>query len=48
VWQEQSGYIPEVTRGGQTEMWKKGKMTVKVTADGVDLGEIKILPKVFE
>ena len=48
VWQELSGFIPEVTRGGQMETWKKGKVTVTLTAAGADLGEIKIQPKVFE
>ncbi len=48
VWQELPGFIPEVTRGGQMETWKKGKVTVKITASGTDLGEIKVQPKVFE
>lgn len=48
VWQELSGYLSDVSRGGATETWKKGKVTVKVSTDGADLGEIKILPKVFE
>ena len=48
VWQELPGFIAEVNRGGQMETWKKGKVTVTITADGTDLGEIKIQPKVFE
>ena len=48
VWQEVSGFIPEVTRDGKSETWKKGKVTLKIMADGNDLGEIKVLPQVFE
>ena len=48
VWQEVSGYIQEVTRDGKSETWKKGKVTLKIMADGNDLGEIKVLPQVFE
>ena len=48
AWQELSGYLSDVNRGGAAETWKKGKVTVKVSTDGADLGEIKILPMVFE
>lgn len=48
VWHEVPGYISEVNRNGQIEGWKKGKVTLKMTNDEFDLGEIKIRSTTFE
>ncbi len=42
VWHEKVGYVDQVTKEGSTEKWKKGRVEVKVTADGVDLGTCEI------
>lgn len=42
IWHELPGYVEEVTRNGQKESWKRGKVTVRVTHEDVDLGEMRI------
>ena len=44
VWQEEYGYVAEVTRAGKPEPWKRGRVTINVTPDGVDLGDVKVPP----
>jgi hypothetical protein len=48
AWQERAGYVREVTRGGASEKWEKGRFTLKLTAGGVDLGDISVGPTLFE
>ena len=42
VWHELPGYVQEVTRGGQTETWKRGKVTLRVSTGEVDFGELRL------
>ncbi len=44
VWQEEYGYVADVTRAGKPESWKRGRVTIHVTPDGVDLGEVRVPP----
>lgn len=48
VWHELPGFVPEVKRGGKTESWKRGKVTVRVSAEPTDLGEIRIDAGIFK
>lgn len=49
VWHEGSGYVSEVTRGGKTEKWSRGKLeNVTIKAGANDLGEAKVALKVFK
>lgn len=42
VWHELPGYVSEATRGGQTESWKRGKVTVRVSTGETDFGEVRL------
>ncbi len=42
VWHEQPGYVQEVTRGAQSESWKRGKITIRVSAGETDFGEVRL------
>ena len=46
LWHEQAGYVKEVTAGGATAN-SRGRITLNVTADGVDLGDIKVPASLF-
>lgn len=48
VWQEREGYVDEVERGGKSEKWKKGKVTVDVKSGANDLGKITIPASFFK
>ncbi len=48
VWQEVPGPVSEVIRGGQKENWKRGKVSVKVTSDNVDWGDVLLPPALFQ
>jgi plastocyanin len=47
-WHEKAGYVGEMKVGGKTEKTSKGRMKVKVAADGTDLGDIELAPAVFK
>ena len=42
VWHELSEFVQEVTRNGKTETWKRGKVTVRVSTEPTDLGEMRV------
>ena len=46
-WHEKAGYLGEMKIGGKNEKPSRGRMKVKVPADGLDLGEITLAPGVF-
>ena len=48
VWHEVAEYLQEVTRDGQTEAWKRGRVTIKLPRGDTDWGEIKVAPSVFQ
>lgn len=47
-WHEKSGYVDNVVVGDAPTKWKKGRLKVKVTADGNDLGKVVVPPSTFE
>ena len=48
VWHEVAGFLQDVTRGEKAEVWKRGRVTLTVSAEETKLGEIKIPLKVFQ
>lgn len=48
VWHELPGNVLEVTRGGSLEIWKRGRVVLKVSRGDADLGEIKLSPDLFK
>lgn len=48
VWHEQPGYVEQVTRGGKSEIWKRGKLAVNVPAGPTDFGEVRISAESFK
>ncbi len=48
VWHEIPTYVTEVTRGGQLESWKRGRWTLKLSAENSDFGEVKLSPDIFK
>lgn len=42
VWHELPGFVQEVTRNGKTESWKRGKVTVRVSPEPTDLGDVRV------
>ena len=40
VWHELPGFVLEVTRNGKTETWKRGKVTVRISPEETDLGDM--------
>ncbi len=46
-WHEQPNYLQEVSRGGEKQSWKNGKVTLKISPQPLDLGEVKIAPSMF-
>jgi hypothetical protein len=49
AWQEKAGYVSEVTVGGQSKTWEKGRFTVKIkSAAQTDLGEVVVAPGLFK
>ena len=48
VWQELSGFVQEVTRGGKPEAWKRGKVTLRVSSDSTDLGDVRVAAEAFK
>lgn len=47
-WHEKSGYVDDVVVGDAPTKWKKGRLKVKVTAEGNDLGKVVVPPSTFE
>ncbi len=47
VWHELSGVVQEVTRNGKTESWKRGKVTVRVSTEATDLGDVRVASDKF-
>jgi plastocyanin len=48
VWHELPNYVQEVTRGGQTETWKRGKVTIRVSVGESDFGEVRLTAEVLK
>ena len=48
IWQERAGYVSKVSIDGKATSWKRGRVTVNMTKDGVDLGTVGVGPEVFE
>ncbi len=49
VWQEKSGYVKEVKKGGKATKWKKGRFKITVK-DGQteNMGDLLVSPKLFK
>jgi len=48
-WHEKAGYVQDVTVGGKTTKWSRGRLDVKVASGkATDLGKVTLAPKVFE
>jgi len=47
-WHEKAGYLGEMKVGGKAEKPSRGRMKVKIAADGTDLGDIELAPTVFK
>ncbi|MEX0936712.1 MAG: hypothetical protein WDZ59_02550 [Pirellulales bacterium] len=49
LWQEKAGYLGQVTIGGDpTDPAARGRITLEVKAEELDLGEIKVSPDQFK
>jgi hypothetical protein len=48
VWQEEAGYVREVTVAGKPTEWARGRVTLEIKAGQNDLGEIKIPASLFK
>jgi plastocyanin len=48
VWHELPGYVESATRGGQSEVWKRGKVAVRVVAGETDFGEVRLSADVLK
>lgn len=48
VWHELPGFVEEVTRGTQAESWKRGKVSVRISPESNDLGEIHVSGNTFK
>ncbi len=48
VWHEVAEYLQDVTRGEKPEIWKRGRVTVKVSVGETDLGVITIPLKALQ
>lgn len=48
VWQEVPGFVTKASRGGNVETWTRGKVTIRITPETTDLGEIKIAAETLQ
>jgi len=46
-WQEQAGYLREVTVGGKKEAWQRGRVALTLKPGDNDLGDIVVSEKLF-
>jgi hypothetical protein len=46
-WQEQAGYLSDVTIDGKATQWKRGRPEITIKPGLNDLGEIRLAPAVF-
>ena len=47
-WHEKSGYVSKVKQGGAAKDWRRGRLKVEITPDGVDLGKVELPSSLFE
>lgn len=47
VWHEKAGYVQDVTFGGKTTKWKRGRPTFTIKKGMNDLGTVKVATKIF-
>ncbi len=47
-WQEEAGYLREVTRNGQKEEWNRGSPVLELHEGDNDLGNILVEPSLFQ
>ena len=48
VWHELPGFVQEVTRNGNAESWKRGKVTLRVSPEPTDLGDVRVVAEAFK
>ncbi len=46
-WQEEAGYLREVTVGGKPQTWQRGTAEFDLKAGDNDFGEIIVQPRLF-
>jgi hypothetical protein len=47
-WQEQAGYVAEVSIDGAKAKWRRGTVEVKIDSGNNDMGVIKVAPSLFD
>lgn len=47
-WQEAAGYVDDVNVDGKDTKWKKGRVEINMTSQGVDLGVVKVNAELFK
>mgnify|MGYP003390079831 CR=1 FL=1 len=48
VWHELPGFVQEVTRNGKIETWKRGKVTLRISPELTDLGDVRVAAETFK
>lgn len=48
VWHELPGYVQDVSRNDKTESWNRGKVTVRVSPQATDLGDVRVSAEAFK